>query len=70
MGLPPITTLFLLYLGFKVQGIAGMILAVPAGLLVGSLYRHGAFDGMIENTRLLVMEIQEFRKGDKGEGGE
>lgn len=70
MGLPPLTTLFLLYLGFKVQGIAGMILAVPAGLLVGSLYRHGAFDGMIENTRLLVMEIQEFRKGDKGEGGE
>ena len=64
MGLPPLTTLFLLYLGFKIQGIAGMILAVPAGLLVGSLYRHGAFDGMIENTLLLAEEIRKFRKGE------
>ena len=33
MGLPPLLTLFLLYLGFKADGIAGMILAVPIGLL-------------------------------------
>ncbi len=64
MGLPPLTTLFLLYLGFKVQGITGMILAVPAGLLVGSLYRHGAFDAVIENGRLLIGEIQGFRRGE------
>lgn len=69
MGLPPLTTLFLLYLGFKIQGIAGMILAVPVGLLAGSLYRHGVFDGIIENGRLLIQEIQDFRKGGPSERG-
>ncbi len=63
MGLPPLMTLFLLYIGFKVRGIAGMILAVPVGLLFSSFYEHGAFDGILENGRLLAEEIQAFRKG-------
>ena len=62
MGLPPLLTLFLLYLGFKVKGIAGMILAVPIGLIFINFYKYGAFDSMIENARLLVREINEFRK--------
>ena len=33
MGLPPLMTLFLLYLGFKLRGLTGMILAVPVGLV-------------------------------------
>lgn len=64
MGLPPLMTLFLLYIGFKVRGIAGMILAVPVGLLFSSFYKHGAFDGILENGRLLVREIQGFRRGE------
>lgn len=61
MGLPPLTTLFLLYLGFKVHGLSGMILAVPIGILVFNLYEHGAFDPIIDNTKLLVHDIREFR---------
>ena len=64
MGLPPLTTLFLLYMGFKLRGIAGMILAVPVGLLIASLYRSGAFDTMVKNARLLVEEVQKFRRGE------
>lgn len=66
MGLPPLATLFLLYLGFRAAGIAGMILAVPVGLIAASLYKYGAFDRMIENARLLVKEIQDFRFGGEG----
>lgn len=66
MGLPPLLTLFLLYLGFKVKGIAGMILAVPVGLLFVSLYRHGAFDTIVENGKLLLKEIHDFRAGGAG----
>ena len=65
MGLPPLATLFLLYLGFKIAGIAGMILAVPVGLLFASFYKHGAFQGIVENTRLLILEIQDFRFGTR-----
>ena len=68
MGLPPLLTLFLLYLGFKVRGIAGMILAVPVGLIFINFYKYGAFDSLIENTRLLVHEINAFRNNRGPEG--
>ena len=38
MGLDPMMTLFLLYLGFKIRGISGMILAVPVGILVSLVW--------------------------------
>lgn len=64
MGLPPLMTLFFLYLGFKLNGISGMILAVPFGIVVLNLYKYGAFNSLIENIRLLAGEIQDFCKED------
>ncbi len=65
MGLPPLTTLFFLYLGFKFRGIAGMILAVPVGLIFIKFYQYGAFDSFLHNAKLLVKEIQKLRKEEK-----
>lgn len=62
MGLPPLMTLFLLYLGFKLRGLTGMILAVPVGLVFINFYKYGAFDSMIRNFRMLVEAIQKFRR--------
>lgn len=62
MGLPPFTTLFLLYVGFKISGIAGMILAVPMGLLVMNLYKYGAFQGMLDSLKELIHDVNEFRR--------
>ena len=64
MGLPPLLTLFLLYLGFKVNGIAGMILAVPIGLIFINFYKYGAFDSLIKNVKLLIRELNAFRNGE------
>lgn len=64
MGLSPLFTLVLLYVGFKVRGISGMILAVPLGILGMRLYEYGMFDSLIENVRLLVREVERFRRGD------
>ena len=61
MGLPPLWTLIFLYLGFKVHGISGMILAVPIGIFVMNLYHYGAFDPLIGNIRLLAEEVQLLR---------
>lgn len=63
-GLHPLVTLLFLYLGFRLQGIAGMILAVPIGLVVINFYKYGAFDSLLENLKLLIEEIQIFRKGE------
>lgn len=62
MGLPPLMTLFLLYLGFKLRGLTGTILAVPVGLVFINFYKYGAFDSMIRNFRMLMEAIQKFRR--------
>ena len=62
MGWPPLMTLFLLYLGFKLRGLTGMILAVPVGLVFINFYKYGAFDSMIRNFRMLMESIQKFRR--------
>lgn len=64
MGIPPLAALFLLYLGFKVRGISGMILAVPIGIVVVNLYQYGMFDSLIENMKLFVEEINRFRRSE------
>ena len=63
MGLDPLMTLLFLYLGFKISGIAGMILAVPIGMLFISLYEFGAFDSLVNSVKILIHDINEFRKG-------
>lgn len=67
MGLNPLLTLVLLFLGFKLSGLAGMILAVPVGLFFKSLYEYGAFDSMLGSFMTLVKEINAFRKGEQRE---
>ncbi len=67
MGLPPLVTLILLYIGFKVSGLGGMILAVPVGLLFLNLYKYGIYDSMIDNMRIFVHDIDEFRKRREGD---
>ena len=62
IGLAPLPTLFLLYVGYKVKGLAGMIVAVPVGMLVIRLYEYGLFDPIIRNTKLLILEIGNLRK--------
>ncbi len=62
IGVPPLPTLFLLYIGYKVGGVLGMILAVPIGLLIYSLYQDGAFDTTKNSILILVAGVNRFRK--------
>ena len=62
IGLSPLPTLFLLFIGYRVKGLAGMIMAVPVGMLVIKLYEYGLFDSLICNVKLLMKEIGQLRK--------
>ncbi len=62
IGVPPIPTLFLLYFGYKVSGVFGMIIAVPLGLLLYTLYAEGVFDTTKNSMLILVSGINRFRK--------
>lgn len=60
IGLHPIPTLVLLFMGWKIKGVVGMILAVPIGLVVFNLHEAGAFDRMYETMTILVNDLNAF----------
>lgn len=62
MGLHPIPTLFLLYVGFKVAGAMGLIFAVPVGMIVLNLYKAGVFKNFIYSIKILINDFSTFRK--------
>ena len=62
IGVPPLPTLFLLYIGYKVNGVIGMIVAVPIGLLIYTLYEDGAFDTTKNSFLILIAGINRFRR--------
>ncbi len=62
IGVPPLPTLFLLYIGYKVSGVIGMIVAVPIGLLLFTLYQEGAFDTTKNSVLILTAGINRFRR--------
>lgn len=65
VGVPPIPTLFLLYIGYKVGGVFGMIAAVPIGLIIITMYNEGAFDTTKNSVLILIAGINKFRKLEK-----
>lgn len=62
IGLSPLPTLFLLYLGYQFGGVFGMIVAIPVGLILFSLYEGGVFDTTKDSVKLLVLGVNQFRR--------
>lgn len=62
IGMDAIPTLFLLYIGYRLAGVLGMILAVPIGIIVVNLYEEGAFDTTRQSLRILTAGFNHFRK--------
>lgn len=62
VGVPPIPTLFLLYIGYKLSGVIGMIVAVPIGLIVYTMYEEGVFDTTKNSVLILISGINHFRR--------
>lgn len=62
IGIAPIPTLFLLYIGYKLAGVAGMIFALPIGIIFINLYEEGVFDTTKESLRILVAGFNRFRR--------
>ena len=61
MGLRPLLTLFLLYTGYKIGGVFGMIFAVPIGMIAINLYKAVAFDYILDDIKILAEGILSLR---------
>ena len=62
VGLKPLPTLILLYLGYKVGSVWGLIFAVPIGMIVINMYKAGAFDYILDDAKILWKGILSLRK--------
>lgn len=62
IGISPLSTLVFLYLGYRLYGVIGMIIGVPVGMVVVNLYRIGMFDRLIRGFKILIHDLNEFRK--------
>lgn len=62
IGLDPIPTLFLLYIGYHLAGVMGMILALPIGIILINLYEEGVFDTTKESLKILIAGFNRFRR--------
>lgn len=54
VGLNPLVTLILLYVGYRMGGILWMILAVPIGMVLINMCEAGAFDYLFDDVRILI----------------
>ena len=62
IGMNPLLTLVLLYIGYKVDGVFGMIFAVPVGMIVINLFKAGAFDYILDDVKILGEGILSLRE--------
>ncbi|MBQ7358543.1 MAG: sporulation integral membrane protein YtvI [Lachnospiraceae bacterium] len=62
MGMPALPSLFLLYIGYKMGGVLGMIISIPIGMIVLTLYQAGAFETTKNSFLILINGLNRFRK--------
>ncbi|NLL77399.1 MAG: sporulation integral membrane protein YtvI [Clostridiales bacterium] len=62
MGMAPIPTLFLLFIGYKAGGVLGMIIAIPVGIILINMYEEGVFNTTLNSLRILMAGINNFRR--------
>lgn len=63
LGLHPLLSLVFMYLGFRVAGFGGMLLACPVGLVIMELLKSGLYAGLVFHVRVLLQDINDFRLG-------
>ncbi len=65
IGLEPIPTLILLYVGFRFGGAVGLIIAVPVGMIIINLYRSGVFSNFVYSVQILAKDLSVLRRFEK-----
>ncbi len=68
MGMNPLVTLLLLYIGYRVSSVLGLILAVPVGMVVINMCQAGAFDYIFDDARILVEGVLRLREEPEKKG--
>lgn len=62
IGISPLATLIFMFIGYQFMGVLGMIIGIPIGMVLISFYRLGMFDRTIRGFKIIIHDMNEFRK--------
>lgn len=62
VGMNTFATLFFMYIGYKLSGVIGMIIAIPVGMLLVYFYKDGGFDTPIWCFKELAKDFNNMRR--------
>lgn len=65
VDLNPFATLCFMFIGYRLKGMLGMIIAIPLGMILIQLYTLGAFDTAIWCVKEIVKDFNDFRRIEK-----
>lgn len=62
IGLHPLATLIFMFVGYRLYNVFGMIIGIPIGMVLVNMFRIGMFDRLIKGFKIIVHDLNEFRK--------
>ncbi|MDF2801527.1 MAG: hypothetical protein K0S61_1430 [Anaerocolumna sp.] len=62
IGISPFATLVFMFIGYQFLDVIGMIVGIPIGMVIISLYRVGIFNRILKGFKIIFHDINEFRK--------
>jgi sporulation integral membrane protein YtvI len=62
IGISPFATLIFMFIGYRFLNVIGMIIGIPIGMILVNFYRIGMFDRVIQGFKIIITDINEFRK--------
>ncbi len=62
IGISPFVTLIFMFIGYRFLGVLGMIVGIPIGMVLVNFFRIGMFDRVIRGFKIIIHDINEFRK--------
>ena len=62
VGMSPFLTLISMFIFYRLIGMLGLIIGIPVGMILQAFYEGGVFDNTIRGIKILVKDINEYRK--------
>ena len=62
IGISPLSTLFFMYIGYRLGGLFGLIIGIPIGMVLVNFYRSGLFDNLIRGIKIILQDLVDFMK--------
>lgn len=62
IGMSPFLTLVSMFIGYRLMGMLGLIIGIPAGMILKEFYDEGLFNNTIKGIKILAGDINEYRK--------